>query len=133
MCARQARTATSPWNSRSTAPPDSAGFPTGRSSCLPFSRQKVYHADPQGNLLVTHDLSHLAWSTNDLLVAPEPPDELSPPLDEPELDEPVLDVGLEPLELLEPERDEALHEGALQLRIPFPLPSVSLIEIRPVP
>ena len=37
------------------------------------------------------------------------------------------------LELLEPERDEALHEGALQLRIPFPLPSVSLIEIRPVP
>jgi sugar lactone lactonase YvrE len=32
---------------------------------------KVYHADPQGNLLVTHDLSHLALSTNDLLVAPD--------------------------------------------------------------
>jgi hypothetical protein len=37
------------------------------------------------------------------------------------------------LELLEPERDEALREGTLALRISFPLPSVSLIEIRPVP
>ncbi len=37
------------------------------------------------------------------------------------------------LELLEPERDEPIHEGALQRRNPFPLPSVSLIEIRPVP
>ena len=37
------------------------------------------------------------------------------------------------LELLEPERGEVIREGALQLRIPFPLPSVSLIEIRPAP
>jgi xylan 1,4-beta-xylosidase len=36
------------------------------------------------------------------------------------------------LELLEPEREEAIQDGALDLRIPFPLPSVSLIEIRPL-
>jgi xylan 1,4-beta-xylosidase len=37
------------------------------------------------------------------------------------------------LELFEPERDETIREGVLALRIPFPLPSVSLIEIRPAP
>jgi xylan 1,4-beta-xylosidase len=36
------------------------------------------------------------------------------------------------LELLEPEREEAIQDGALVLRIPLPLPSVSLIEIRPL-
>ena len=36
------------------------------------------------------------------------------------------------LELLEPEREEAIQDGSLVLRIPFPLPSVSLIEIRPL-
>ena len=36
------------------------------------------------------------------------------------------------LELLEPDREEAIQDGALVLRIPFPLPSVSLIEIRPL-
>jgi hypothetical protein len=36
------------------------------------------------------------------------------------------------LELLEPERGEAIQDGSLVLRIPFPLPSVSLIEIRPL-
>ena len=36
------------------------------------------------------------------------------------------------LELLEPEREEAIQDGALVFRIAFPLPSVSLIEIRPL-
>jgi sugar lactone lactonase YvrE len=32
---------------------------------------KVYHVDAQGNVAATYDLSHLAWSTNDLVVAPD--------------------------------------------------------------
>jgi sugar lactone lactonase YvrE len=31
---------------------------------------KVYHVDAQGNVAATYDLSHLAWSTNDLVVGP---------------------------------------------------------------
>jgi len=32
---------------------------------------KVYHVSAQGNVAATYDLSHLAWSTNDLVVAPD--------------------------------------------------------------
>jgi sugar lactone lactonase YvrE len=32
---------------------------------------EVYHVDPQGNVAATYDLSHLAWSTNDLVVTPD--------------------------------------------------------------
>ena len=32
---------------------------------------KVYHVSAQGNVAATHDLSDLAWSTNDLVVAPD--------------------------------------------------------------
>ncbi|OSC40312.1 SMP-30/gluconolactonase/LRE family protein [Mycobacterium decipiens] len=32
---------------------------------------KVYHVDTRGNVAATYDLSHLAWSTNDLVVAPD--------------------------------------------------------------
>jgi xylan 1,4-beta-xylosidase len=34
------------------------------------------------------------------------------------------------LELFEPERDQSVHDGALELRLRLPLPSVSLFEIR---
>jgi len=37
------------------------------------------------------------------------------------------------LELFEPEREVAIRDGALVARIPFPLPSVSLIEIQSLP
>lgn len=37
------------------------------------------------------------------------------------------------LELFEPPRDEPIRDGALALRVPLPLPSVSLIEIRSLP
>lgn len=32
---------------------------------------KVYHIDAHGDVKATHDLGHVAWSTNDLLVTPD--------------------------------------------------------------
>jgi hypothetical protein len=60
-------------------------------------------------------------------------DHLSTPLSDPSEAQLRAIKERQGLELLEPERDVAIRQGVLQLRIPFPLPSVSLIEIRPVP
>jgi xylan 1,4-beta-xylosidase len=66
---------------------------------------------------VRHSNSHTAWTTQG---GPQDPSEAQLRA--------IKDR--QGLELLEPEREEAVQDGSLVLRIPFPLPSVSLIEIR---
>jgi len=46
-------------------------LPDGTLMVSTLFEAKIHHVDPQGNTVATFDLGDLAWSTNDLVVAPD--------------------------------------------------------------
>ncbi len=53
------------------ARPDSRWLPDGTLVVSTLFAAQLHHADARGNVTATYDVSDIAWSTNDLLVAPD--------------------------------------------------------------